>query len=136
MPRYLRYLRIAFSCTCGIAVVLLVVLWVRSYWYVDVLCIKISSSRIVAAQTLRGTLALDDLPSMPGTNWWWLGYGAVAPSLRFDSSSFLVPLWSLNIVSIVLATAPWLPWRFSLRTLLIATTLIALSLGLIIATTR
>jgi len=30
-----RYLRIAFSVTCGIACVLLVVLWVRSYWSVD-----------------------------------------------------------------------------------------------------
>ena len=32
MPRYLRYLRIAFSATCLIACVLLIVLWVRSYW--------------------------------------------------------------------------------------------------------
>ena len=30
-----RKLRIAFSATCGIACVLLVVLWVRSYWWVD-----------------------------------------------------------------------------------------------------
>ena len=33
MSRYLRYLRIAFSATCLIACVLLIVLWVRSYWY-------------------------------------------------------------------------------------------------------
>jgi hypothetical protein len=31
----LRYLRIAFSVTCGIACVLLIVLWVRSYSYMD-----------------------------------------------------------------------------------------------------
>ena len=31
--RFLRYLRIAFSATCLIACVLLIVLWVRSYWY-------------------------------------------------------------------------------------------------------
>ena len=32
MRRFLRYLRIAFSATCLIACVLLIVLWVRSYW--------------------------------------------------------------------------------------------------------
>jgi hypothetical protein len=31
MRRFLRYLRIAFSITCGIVCVLLIVLWVRSY---------------------------------------------------------------------------------------------------------
>ena len=30
-----RKLRIAFSATCLIACVLLIVLWVRSYWWVD-----------------------------------------------------------------------------------------------------
>ena len=35
MRRFLRYLRIAFSVTCGIACVLLIVLWVRSYWTID-----------------------------------------------------------------------------------------------------
>jgi hypothetical protein len=33
MSRFLRYLRIAFSATCLIACVLLIVLWVRSYWW-------------------------------------------------------------------------------------------------------
>ena len=35
MPRFLRYLRIAFSATCVIACVLLIALWVRSYWFAD-----------------------------------------------------------------------------------------------------
>src|SRR4051812_42910834 len=35
MRRFLRYVRIALSVTCGIACVLLIVLWVRSYWRVD-----------------------------------------------------------------------------------------------------
>src|SRR5882757_8806445 len=35
MSRYLRYLRIAFSATCLVACVLLIVLWVRSYKYAD-----------------------------------------------------------------------------------------------------
>ena len=31
----IRYLRIAFSVMCGIACVLLIALWVRSYWWAD-----------------------------------------------------------------------------------------------------
>src|SRR5262245_19847836 len=35
MRRFLRYLRIAFSATCAVACVLLIVLCVRSYWIRD-----------------------------------------------------------------------------------------------------
>src|SRR3990172_7220509 len=35
MLRFLQYLRIAFSATCLIACVLLIALWVRSYWWWD-----------------------------------------------------------------------------------------------------
>jgi hypothetical protein len=46
--------------------------------------------------------------------------------------------WILAILAAALAAAPWIKWsrRFSLRTFLIAITLVALALGLIIATTR
>jgi hypothetical protein len=32
-PRLFKYLPIAFSAVCGIACVLICVLWARSYWY-------------------------------------------------------------------------------------------------------
>ena len=35
MARFLRYLRIAFSAFCVIVAVLLIALWVRSYWIRD-----------------------------------------------------------------------------------------------------
>ena len=35
MPRFFRYLRIAFSITCFIACVLLISLWVRSYSWAE-----------------------------------------------------------------------------------------------------
>ena len=47
-----------------------------------------------------------------------------------------IPYWPLVFVTSLLAVAPWLPYRFSLRTLLIAITLIGLILGAIIYTTR
>jgi len=46
-----------------------------------------------------------------------------------------VPHWFPVVVSVTLATAPWIiqwQWRFSLRTLLIAITLVAIGLGLIV----
>jgi hypothetical protein len=33
---------------------------------------------------------------------------------------------------VAVSASPWLPWRFSLRTLLIATALVAVALGLIV----
>jgi hypothetical protein len=49
-----------------------------------------------------------------------------------DTSDIHVPFWLLIIATIVLGSFPWLPHRFSLRTLLIATTLVAVVLGLIV----
>jgi hypothetical protein len=42
----------------------------------------------------------------------------------------IVPLWFPIGLAAILATAPWLRYRFTLRALLIATTLVALVLGL------
>jgi hypothetical protein len=41
--------------------------------------------------------------------------------------------WCLVALGITLAAAPWLRWRFSLRTLLLATTLVAVLLWLFVA---
>jgi hypothetical protein len=43
-----------------------------------------------------------------------------------------VPWWSLIVFFFAIAPIPWLPCRFSLRTLLIGMTLIAVVLGLLI----
>jgi hypothetical protein len=46
------------------------------------------------------------------------------------------PHWLPILLSAALVAAPWLRWRFSLRTLLIATTLVAVVLGAIVYATR
>jgi hypothetical protein len=43
-----------------------------------------------------------------------------------------MPHWFLIVVTIILSAIPWFQ-RFSLRTLLIATTLVAVVLGIIVA---
>jgi hypothetical protein len=46
--------------------------------------------------------------------------------------SVVIPHWFVLIVLATCATLPWVRWRFSLRTLLIATTLVPVVLGLIV----
>ena len=49
-----RKLRIAWSVGCGIACVLLVVLWMRSYWWWEAVGIQLSSMRAIAAHSFKG----------------------------------------------------------------------------------
>ena len=53
-----------------------------------------------------------------------------------DIAGVFVPNKFLVLLSAIVAALPWIHWRFSLRTLLIATTLVAVALGLIIAVAR
>ena len=70
------------------------------------------------------------LPAFLGFKLDWRS--AVAAGTVMSTGVF--PYWSFVLVAAILATAPWLAWtsRFSLLTLLIATTLIAVVLGLIV----
>jgi hypothetical protein len=73
----------------------------------------------------------DKFGKMP-KSWWF-------QVMRFTTKNeFHAPQWFPVALAAMLGTLPWIrrPKRFSLRTLLIATTIIGLLLGLIIATTR
>ena len=135
-----RKLRIAFSVTCGIAFVLLVVLWVRSCSYID-------STKVLGHEvtTWCGQLLLDETFLHTPTN--FDDADVQSTSRRYcaidivttpadDASRYgvgwAVSFWLLVGLSLAFATAPWLPYHFSLRTLLIATTLVAVVLGLIV----
>ena len=142
-PRLIRGLRIAWSVAWGILCVLLVVLWVRSYWWKDYVGTPfgwfVGSSRgIVVAGT-------SSLPLHVTTQDWDFKSVAVDPSaapwasgvLGFDHRQevgllnfFYVPYWFFILIAGVFTAIPWTPSnRFSLRTLLIATTAIAILLG-------
>jgi hypothetical protein len=47
-----------------------------------------------------------------------------------------LPYWLLVLTSAAFGAIPWIHWRFSVRTLLIATTLVAVMLGLIVYAAR
>jgi hypothetical protein len=49
-----------------------------------------------------------------------------------DARPFFTRMWILVLIAVGLSAAPWIRRTFSLRTLLIATTLIAVVLGLVV----
>lgn len=65
------------------------------------------------------------------------GLLAVALLVLWETNLWLrdaIWLWLIVLIVQALGAVPWLPWpsRFSLRTLLIATTLVASALGLVV----
>jgi hypothetical protein len=139
-----RNLRIAWSVLCGIACVLLCVLWVRSYWWSD------------GAKVYHAPQRMAQLKSMGAAVHAYVGhYSGSESGLRIFSVPLSrihqyapfdwqplpelrvsVPHYALLIALGTVSAVPWIRWRFSLRTLLIVTTLIAVVLGLIVYTLR
>ena len=142
----LRKLRIAFSVTCLIAAVLLIALWVRSYWWDDQLNIPLSDTRVVAPQSFVGTVSFGFCTSPEAKFMWPRGLKSqpVSDDIRLQRFTFgrvtgipvrtvafvRVPHWFLLLLAVALTAAPWIPGRFTLRTLLVVTTLVAVVLGL------
>jgi hypothetical protein len=63
----------------------------------------------------------------------WDPRGMTGRSWTHPASGIMLPHWAVVVFFGSLAILPWMPhvrWRFSLRTLLIATTLVAVVLGL------
>jgi hypothetical protein len=141
MRKFLRYLRIVSSATCLIACVLLITLWVRSYWWGDAVAWQFGIIDSIRGQVrflkcevripgiIRFSQNLHQAEErgtyMAVSGKWGYDFGHTPQKLT-SSFPHLVPI----AVVVSCAIVPWLPCRFSLRTLLIATTLVAVVLGL------
>jgi len=143
-----RKLRIAWSIGCAIVSVLLIVFWVRSHYWVDQVFLPITQSAYVTLGSTPDAFGVgltDSSPNgafgtfhMPVTDWLaavsdgtsnsWSG--VMMFSISADGA--ILPYWFGVLMSAAFGTAPWLPCRFRLRTLLIGTTLVAVVLGLIV----
>ena len=152
-----RKLRIAWSAMCGVVCLLLVVLWMRSYSWRERIVLGIYGDRALQIGHVLGELRLVTF-TQPGLSFWqpidspwgrsklpleewrqgpWqkdvsgspLGFGG-----RIGDTGWLLylPYWFLVLTAAAVAAIPWVLWRFSLRTLLIATTLVAVVLGAVI----
>jgi hypothetical protein len=142
-PRLVRALRIAWSVAWGIACALLIVLWARSYTWTNSISHASANSEI-GAWSDSGGVVFERFQNV-GVAHWQFGNHLISndeqarnhPSFGVDRSfagsiAIYVPYWFLVLISAALAAIAWLPWRFSLRTLLIAMTLVAVGLGLIV----
>ncbi len=141
-----RKLRIAWSVAWRIGTVLLVVLWVRSH-HSELMAFRLGPSSYSAFTFSKGWLHYygSRVPPKPVTAIEWefdsrhdldLPTG-IQWRITSSSQSVAIPIWVPAVIAGSLAGAPWLPLlgrlrRFSLRTLLIATTLVAVGLGLIV----
>jgi hypothetical protein len=118
-PRLVRILRITWTGFWGLVALLLVVLWVRSYSFS-----ASQTANLDAAKTWGGAIGSDSgevsvcIVHMP------IAFGPQ------DTWFYAVPYWYLLLLSPVFGVIPWLRWRFSISTLLLATTVIAVALGL------
>jgi hypothetical protein len=145
-----RKLRIAWSVGWSVTAVLLIALLVRSYSWDDCGNVYIPFMNWLGFRSNTGaaTLYINTIQTLP----WELasepandrldvvpnhhGFGFLYRSPSFvDQSPALfvrIPHWLCVLFVSALAAVPWLRWRFTLRTLLIATTLVAVVLGAIV----
>jgi hypothetical protein len=143
-PRLIRDLRIAVSAVFGVLCVVLLVLWVRSYWKLSTFGEYVTPSHRYHLYSFKGQLVLSKYQRS------WAGaelilavpiegleeVAAHPPGFGiatwYGGDFIVVSYWLMIVANLCLAIMPWLAWRFSLRTLLIATTLIAVVLGLVV----
>jgi hypothetical protein len=155
-----RYLRIAVSVVSGLCCVMLIVLWMRSYWQADCLYWNVKGHRSVFAASTGGRLVFcTGLFEMrrPGAGRFYLlneaqigisdiyplAYGIPSPGrgVQSDSNShyLVISHWLAVLMTgaaAILCIRRPDQFRFSLRTLLLATTAVALLLSLIIYAMR
>jgi len=139
-----RKLRIAWSVGCGILCMLLIAFWVRSYWWVDLVNLDTPDPMAAQLTSIKGLIGASIYTT--GSGYW--SWDSLRPEF-FDSSralshgqfafldgngdrTVIVPHWFLIVLSAAFSTAPWLPSRFSLRTLLIGMTVVAVLLGAVV----
>jgi len=143
-----RKLRIAWSAVCGILCLLLIAFWVRSYRWVDIVSLDAPGPIVAQITSIRGLVGASIDAISPGY-WGWvsirtdsfdssraLSHGQFAVLDQNGRWTVIVPHWFLIALSAAFSSAPWLPYKFSLRTLLIGMTVVAVLLGAIIYAAR
>jgi regulator of extracellular matrix RemA (YlzA/DUF370 family) len=150
-----RKLRIVWSVGCGIACVLLIVLWVRSRTQWDNFHGPLVGGHYFVVNSLDSKLSIGVGKFVGADKWGWSVVPASEPAKRLairdiigEDSTYgfgfllstnqliaVIPHWFPILLSGTLAALPsinHLRWHFTLRTLLIATSLGAVVLGLIV----
>jgi len=137
--------RIVWSVAWGIAALLLCVLWIRSYSWMNQAQYKISDSEALVVLSAGGTISAAAMETSSPINSSF--YSTMITSkeindyqrMRWQSTfsrpltEIRIPTWFAAAACSIIATVTWLPRkRFSLFALLIATTFVAVVLELIV----
>lgn len=154
LPRELKFRRMPIACSvaCGFVCLVLTALWMRSYWWQDVVSWRYLTPHAIRIYTYPGRFSTEAFEDAPRRSIYF-GMGASVP--RWDSplsvtsrelteptawhlyagpigNPVLIPFCAPVMGITSLAVLPWVRWRFSLRTLLIAMTLLAIGFGAIV----
>jgi hypothetical protein len=137
-------LRITVSAVFAILCVGLTCLWVRSHVWRSTLQGVIGSQRLQFTSE-NGSLAVLVFPNVQSRNFprrdWTItssnagdnAFRSWRVSMQPNDVIAVLPWWFVVLVLVIAAATPWIRWKYSLRTLLIATTLVAVALGLAVA---
>lgn len=144
-----RYLRNGWTEFWLAACMLLIILWVRSYNRVEGFHVAITRSHDCGCGSVSGSLSCHE--GRPANNETWGVYSAILDAgyvrpaellgrigiavLRYPGGAEVVfPHLFTIAASLCLALTPWARkrWRYSLRTLLIFNTVVAVLLGVIV----
>ena len=138
-----RKLRIAWSVTCAVLCLSLIGLLIRSYTVADIFFLRTSPPVAFGATSDEGGLLVTFNTSpvqIAGMIPWHGSYTpGPKPSRKMwaygpipNGGYIQAPQLMFIFTAAFAAAAPWLPLQFSLRTLLIVTTLVAVGLGVVV----
>jgi hypothetical protein len=135
--RMLPLLRIAVSMVCGILCLLMIALWVRSYSYWDYTAngsLFSAAGRILVQKQIQARPENDTRSVMDyyTTRFGTSGYRVRGVNVIASGNGAEVPYWVLDLLLVGVIGVQWFRWRFSLHTLLLAVTLVAVVLGLVV----
>jgi hypothetical protein len=141
----------AWQASCGLACLLLIALWVRSYYVADRVCgmqnLKNTQAKFYlgADYGFLGVIADPDLAAISKIRHYVFehqdpshkSYSQLTPyyaRLTTGVTELYIPIWILTLLVVLCGAFPSFisQIHYSLRTLLIATTLVAVGLGLIV----
>jgi len=141
-----RKLRIAWSVIWGVVAVLFCVMWVRSYWRLDVwegniqsatTIVRADAGLVTYSRSNFGNTSSDQSDwvhvaenASMGMNYWQFDW-----AWRSDIFLIRTPIWVPMIAVTILAGVPWIGWskQFTIRTMLITTALVAFVLGILVS---
>jgi hypothetical protein len=156
-----RKLRIAWSVAWGSVCLLMIVFWVRGNSWLDGILVGIKPSTSISISSMPGAFLISlrtdstllkssishtTTGPIDGEYDEWLRRHYFSPAvIHFYTSRkpidyfqgiWKVTYWFAAAFPAAIGAMPWLRWRFSLRTLLIGMTLVAVGLGSIVYAVR